>query len=237
MGQRGTAVARESADLVLLGDDFGSLVEALALGRRIEANLHRALGYTLAIHLPIACLTVLPLLIPGQPLLLLPLHIALLHLVIDPACTVVFEAIPATASQMRRPPRPPEAPLFGVATWRRALWQGGALSVAVLILSRWPSLDTPMQRSLVFALLLIAGGGLVWLNGEPRQRITQLGAGIGVGLWLLIQATPGLAGLLGLVPLRGEATGLLFAALAALGLLAPLAGRWAGPGPQAVPAR
>ena len=185
MGQRGTAVARESADLVLLGDDFGSLVEALALGRRIEANLHRALGYTLAIHLPIACLTVLPLLLPGQPLLLLPLHIALLHLVIDPACTVVFEAIPATAAQMRRPPRPPGAPLFGAATWRRALWQGGAVSLAVLILSRWPSLDLAQQRSLVFALLLIAGGGLVWLNGEPRHRITQLGAGIGVGLWLL----------------------------------------------------
>ena len=72
MGQRGTAVARESADLVLLHDDFGSLVEALALGRRIEANLHRAQGYTLAIHLPIATLTVMPLVLPGQPMLLLP---------------------------------------------------------------------------------------------------------------------------------------------------------------------
>ncbi|MFO0015162.1 MAG: cation-translocating P-type ATPase [Synechococcaceae cyanobacterium] len=220
MGERGTAVARESADLVLLHDDFGSLVEALALGRRIEANLHRALGYTLAIHLPIASLTVLPLLLPGQPLLLLPLHIALLHLVIDPACTVVFEALPGHASQMRRPPRPPDAPLFGPATWRRALGQGGALSVAVLILSRWPSLDTPLQRSLVFALLLIAGGGLVWLNGEPRHRITQLGAGLGIGLWLLIQAIPGLVAVLGLVPLTGEAVGLLLAALAALALLA-----------------
>ena len=228
MGQRGTAVARESADLVLLRDDFGSLVEALALGRRIEANLRRALGYTLAIHLPIACLTVLPLLLPGQPLLLLPLHIALLHLVIDPACTVVFEAIPAKPSQMRRPPHPPDAPLFGAATWRRALGQGGALSLAVLILSRWPSLDTPMQRSLVFAVLLIAGGGLVWLNGEPQHRITQLGAGIGVGLWLLIQAIPGLAGLLGLVPLRGQPVLLLITALAALGLLALLSDRCAG---------
>jgi Ca2+-transporting ATPase len=85
MGQRGTAVARESADLVLLDDSFGSLVQAIALGRRIEANLHRALGYTLAIHLPIAAISLLPLLIPGQPLLLLPMHIALLHLVIDPA--------------------------------------------------------------------------------------------------------------------------------------------------------
>ncbi|MFM7361200.1 MAG: cation transporting ATPase C-terminal domain-containing protein [Cyanobium sp.] len=124
MGKRGTAVARESADLVLLGDDFGSLVGAIALGRRIEANLHRALGYTLAIHLPIAAVSLLPLLLPGQPLLLLPVHIALLHLVIDPACTVVFEALPATPGLMQQPPRPPEAPLFGPRTWRRALVQG-----------------------------------------------------------------------------------------------------------------
>lgn len=69
-------MARETADLVLLGDDFGSLVQAIALGRRIEANLHKARGYTLAIHLPIAAVSLLPLLLPGQPLLLLPKHIA-----------------------------------------------------------------------------------------------------------------------------------------------------------------
>jgi len=220
MGRRGTAVARESADLVLLEDDFGSLVAALALGRRIEANLHRALGYTLAIHLPIATLTALPLLLPAQPMLLMPVHIALLHLVIDPACTVVFEAIPATAAQMRQPPPPPQAPLFGVATWQRALGQGGVLTAAALVLSLWPGLSTDEHRSLVLALLLIAGGGLVWLNGEPRQRITQLGAGIGIGLWLLLTAIPGFSGLLALAPLRAESVGLLIATLAVLTLFA-----------------
>ena len=129
MGQRGTAVAREAADLVLLNDDFGSLVEAIALGRRIDDNLHRALGYTLAIHLPIAAISLLPLLLPGQPLLLLPVHIALLHLVIDPACTVVFEALPGSPDLMRQPPRPPEAPLFGPRLWRRALLQIGRAHV------------------------------------------------------------------------------------------------------------
>ncbi len=220
MGQRGTAVARESADLVLLHDDFGSLVEALALGRRIEANLHRALGYTLAIHLPIATLTVMPLVLPGQPMLLLPLHIALLHLVIDPACTVVFEAIPAAPAQMSRPPRSPQAPLFGAATWHRALGQGGVVSVAALILARWPDLPTDTHRSLVFALLLIAGGGLVWLHGEPRQRLSLVGGGIGFGLWLLLQGIPGLAPLLELAPLRPEAIGLLMGVLAVLAGLA-----------------
>ena len=220
MGQRGTAVARESADLVLLHDDFASLVEAVALGRRIEANLHRALGYTLAIHLPIAALSLLPLVLPAQPMLLLPIHIALLHLVIDPVCTVVFEAIPARASQMRQPPRPPQAPLFGAATWRRALRQGGVLTLLALTLGLWPGLSTGMHRSLVLSLLLLAGGGLVWINGDPRSRITRLGVAISVGLWLLVQAIPGLKPLLGLAPMRGPAAGLLLVALTGMLLLA-----------------
>jgi Ca2+-transporting ATPase len=228
MGKRGTAVARESADLVLLGDDFGSLVKAIALGRRIEANLHRALGYTLAIHLPIAAVSLLPLLLPGQPLLLLPVHIALLHLVIDPACTVVFEALPASPGLMRQPPRPPEAPLFGAATWRKALLQGGLLAVLALTLACWPGLDIEGQRSLVFSLLLLGGGVLVWLNGEPRSRLSQFGGAIGLGLWLLLQVIPGLNALLLLRPLPG-----LIPYVLSVSLLLLLAGRFftvQGPG-------
>jgi Ca2+-transporting ATPase len=153
-------------------------------------------------------------------MLLLPIHIALLHLVIDPVCTVVFEAIPARASQMRQPPRPPQAPLFGAATWRRALRQGGVLTLLALTLGLWPGLSTGMHRSLVLSLLLLAGGGLVWINGDPRSRITRLGVAISVGLWLLVQAIPGLKPLLGLAPMRGPAAGLLLVALTGMLLLA-----------------
>lgn len=139
MGRRGTAVAREASDLVLLNDAFADLVEALAMGRRVYANLGRALAYTLAVHLPIAALGLIPLLVPGQPLLLLPVHIALLHLVIEPACTGAFEAQPGDPAQMRRPPRSLQAPLFGAAAWRLALIQGGLLLVVVLALALgWP---------------------------------------------------------------------------------------------------
>jgi Ca2+-transporting ATPase len=216
MGKRGTAVARESADLVLLEDDFGSLVNAIALGRRIEANLHRALGYTLAIHLPIAAVSMLPLLLPGQPLLLLPVHIALLHLVIDPACTVVFEALPASPGSMRQPPRPPEAPLLGPSTWRRALVQGGVMAALALAIACWPDLSAIDRRSLLFTLLLLGGGVLVWLNGESRSRVSQLGGGIALGLWLLLQVIPGLNTLLLLRPLRDITPWVLLVALVML---------------------
>jgi Ca2+-transporting ATPase len=128
---------------------------------------------------------------------------------------------------MHRPPRPPDAPLFGAATWRRALLQGGALTGAALLLAGWPGLDTLSRRSLVFSLLLLAGGGLVWLNGDPRSRVTQLGAAIGLGLWLLVQTIPGLNDLLLLTSLQGRPAALLLAALAGLALLGALERCWA----------
>ncbi len=84
MGKRGTDVAREAASLVLLEDDFTAIVSAIRLGRRIFANLRQALVYTLAVHIPIIGLSVLPLMF-GLPLILAPVHIAFLELVIDPA--------------------------------------------------------------------------------------------------------------------------------------------------------
>jgi Ca2+-transporting ATPase len=229
MGKRGTAVARESADLVLLNDNFMDLVRALGLGRRVAVNLNRALGYTLAIHIPIAVLGLLPLVLSNQPLILLPVHIALLHLVIDPACTVVFEALPATADQMRQPPRPPEAPLFGKSLWQRALLQGSLLTLAALLLVFWGAGQVSLQRMLVFSLLLLAGGGLVWLNGDRRRPITTVGALIGLQLWLLLLVSPGLGSWLGLAPLAPGAMAMVgFAAAAALVLaagLGPITGR------------
>lgn len=201
MGRRGTAVARESADLVLLNDRFSDLVAALALGRRVDANLQRALAYTLAIHLPIALLALLPLLLPDVALILLPVHIALLHLVIDPACTVVFEAMRGDPDLMDRPPRPPESPLLSAATQRRALLQGGALALASLALVFWPGCDGETRRSLVFSLLLLAGGGLVGLAGGPRHPLTAAGPAMGLGLWLLLFLVPPLRQALALAPL------------------------------------
>ena len=111
MGGRGTDVAREAAQLVLLDDAFSSIVAAIRLGRRIFDNLKKAMSYVLAIHVPIAGLALIPVLLKW-PLVLLPVHVVFLELIIDPACSIVFEAEPEEANVMNRPPRDPQRPLF-----------------------------------------------------------------------------------------------------------------------------
>ena len=103
MGGRGTDVAREAADLVLLDDDFASIVAAVRMGRRIFDNLKKAMAYLLAIHVPIAGMSLVPVLF-DWPLLLMPVHIAFLHLIIDPACSIVYEMEPAEKRVMEKPP-------------------------------------------------------------------------------------------------------------------------------------
>ncbi len=111
MGARGTDVAREAAALVLLNDDFASLVTAVRYGRRVFANLRKAIVFVVAVHVPIVGLSIVPVLL-GWPMLLMPVHILFLQLIIDPACSVVFEAEPLEADAMRTPPRRPDARLF-----------------------------------------------------------------------------------------------------------------------------
>lgn len=232
IGQRGTAVARESADLVLLRDSFTDLVGALALGRRVARNLQRALAFTLAVHLPIAGLSLLPLLIGGQPLILLPVHIALLHLVIDPVCTVVLEAQPVGGDLLLQPPRPTEAPLLCGSLVRRACLQGGAvLLAALLLLAPWsPQASLPVslleRRSEVLLLLLLSAAALVTLHGERRAWITLAGTAIGPGLAAVVLLCPALRQALALAPLAWpQWRGVLLLSALAIGL-AIAASRW-----------
>ena len=116
MGGRGTDVAREAASIVCLDDDFSSIVKANRLGRRIFDNLRKAMAYILAVHVPIVGLSLLPVLLKW-PLVLFPVHIVFLELIIDPACTLVFEAEREEADVMQRPPRNPGKGIFGKKTW------------------------------------------------------------------------------------------------------------------------
>jgi len=123
MGGRGTDVARESASLVIIDDDFSSIVGAVRLGRRVFGNIKKAVVYALAVHVPIAGLSLLPVLL-GLPLVFFPAHIVFMELIINPACSIVFEAEPEEQDVMRMPPRRPDMPLFGGKTLWMAIIQG-----------------------------------------------------------------------------------------------------------------
>lgn len=164
MGKRGTDVAREAARLVLLDDDFGALVATLRQGRRIFDNLRKALSYTLAVHMPIVGMSLLPALL-GQPLMLLPALIVFYELVIDPSCSLVFEAEPEEVDVMRRRPRDPAEPLFGGRRFVTALAQGVVVLAVTASLWGWSvAAGWPEDRARALVFTLMVGGNLALLS-------------------------------------------------------------------------
>jgi Ca2+-transporting ATPase len=169
MGARGTDVAREAASIVLLDDDFVTVVQAIRQGRTIYDNLVRAVRYILAVHVPITGLALLPLLL-GAPLVLMPLHVVFLELIIDPVSTLVFEREPAVADVMRRPPRAPAKRLLDVATLFGGLAQGVLMFAAVAAVFLWgrgQGLPTGQLAALAFTTLVAGNLGLVVVNRTP----------------------------------------------------------------------
>jgi Ca2+-transporting ATPase len=173
MGKRGTDVAREAAALVLADDDFSSIVAAVRLGRRIAENVRKAMAYIVAVHVPIAGLSLLPVIL-GWPVVLGPVHVVFLELVIDPACSIAFEAEREEDDVMRRPPRRPDAPLLGAATLIPAFLQGAALlgmTLAVLAYSLARGATPEHARTLAFTTLLAGNLGLIATNRARSRRL------------------------------------------------------------------
>ena len=174
MGERGTDVAREAASVVLLDDNFVTVVKAIRHGRIIYDNIVRAVRYILAVHVPITGLALLPLLF-GGPLVLLPLHVVFLELIIDPASTLVFEREPAAEDVMTRPPRSSSHRLLDLRTLFGSLAQGLAVfaMVAIVYLSgRIEALPEAQLGALSFAALVMGNIGLIVVNraGAVNQR-------------------------------------------------------------------
>ena len=185
MGERGTDVAREAADLVLLDDDFSSLVAGVRLGRRVFDNLKKGLAYILAVHIPIAGMTLVPVALKW-PMILLPIHIAFLHLIIDPAGSVVFEAEEEEKNVMSRPPRNPSEPLFGRSLWMLSLWQGGVVTIVVLALyavalHRGQPADD--ARAITFTALIVANVGLIFANRSWARTAVGTLSSRNAALW------------------------------------------------------
>jgi Ca2+-transporting ATPase len=188
MGGRGTDVAREASSIVLLDDDFGSIVRTIRLGRRIYDNLRKASSYIVAVHVPIAGLALLPLFF-GLPFMLTPIHIAFLEMVIDPACSIVFEAERAESNVMRRPPRPVSSRLLSPALGGWSLLQGVlALAALAIVLLAGMARDMPADelRALMFTSLVLVNASLILVNRSFSSSLLGAIRRPNLFLWLLL---------------------------------------------------
>ena len=173
MGQRGTDVARESADLVVLNDDFGSIVDAVRMGRCIFDNLRKAMSYIISVHIPIAGMIFLPLVF-GWPVILYPAHIVFLELIIDPTCTLVFESAKPESNIMRRPPRNPREPLFSQKLFCLSILQGLFSLAMILIVCKHSLIEGDKETettTLTFLTLIVSNLCLIFTNRSWNQSL------------------------------------------------------------------
>jgi Ca2+-transporting ATPase len=177
MGEKGTDVAREASSLVLMDDNFTSIVGAVKMGRRIFDNLQKALGYIFAIHVPIAGLSLIPIFFAKLPLLLWPVHIVFLELIIDPACSIIFEAEKEEKDVMNRPPKAINEPFFGA----RKIWLSCSQGIGILIIVFAVYLfglkmgySEHEVRALAFTTLIAANIAVILSNRSWTRNIFQI---------------------------------------------------------------
>ncbi len=174
MGAHGTDVARESAALVITDDDFTSIVGGIRQGRGIFDNLRKAMAYVIAVHLPIVGMSLVPVFVADWPLVLLPVQIAFLELIIDPACSVVFEAEQIDPAIMRQPPRGLREPMFGGRVLTIAALQGLSVLAATVAVYVWAVLTgkpDDVVRSITFATLVVGNLALILVNRSWRLPV------------------------------------------------------------------
>lgn len=216
MGRRGTDVAREAASLVITDDDYTSIVGGIRRGRGIFDNLRKAMSYIIAVHVAIFGMALFPLVAVDWPLVLLPVQLALLELVIDPACSIVFESEEIDPRIMEQPQRRLGQPIFDRSTLAVAVLQGLGVLVAVIVVYLWAvSGDRPATevRTLAFATLVLANIGLILVNRSWRLSIAGTFAerhnptlkwilGIALGFLVLLVELPPLRAAFDLGPIR-----------------------------------
>ena len=196
MGKRGTEVAKQAASLVLIDDDLGSMVAAIAQGRRIYQNLKKAIAYIVSIHIPIILTMAVPLLANWQwANLFNPIHVIFLELVMGPTCSIAFENEPAEAKQMQQSPRRATDTFLAGPELGRSIAQGLGISLAVLgvyYVTMQQGESVEVVRTLAFTTLVLSNIGLALVNRSFTQSVFQTIRVPNPVLWLLLSLTFGL---------------------------------------------
>lgn len=177
MGERGTDVAREASSMVLTDDNFSSIVGAVKMGRRIFDNMQKAFGYVFAIHVPVAGLSLIPVFFANSPLLLFPVHVVFLELIIDPACSVIFEAEKEEKNVMNRPPRGINKKFFGAGKIIMSCLQGLVILLFVLgvyLFGKELGYDDNQVRTMSFITLIIANLMTIQTNRSWKNNFFQI---------------------------------------------------------------
>ncbi len=207
MGQRGTETARAAASMVLLDDDLAGMITAIEMGRRIYANLRKAIRYIISIHVPIVLIVVTPLLFDWSYLYMLaPVHVIFMELLMDPTCAVAYENEPGEPNLMRRPPRRNHANLFSWAEIAISLLQGIAITAAIFLLYHYAIAQGHSEektRAFVFTTLMTANIFLSLANRSFEYSIAYMLRYPNRTLWLVLSiAAAVLAAVLGIPPIR-----------------------------------
>ena len=190
MGARGTDVAREAADLVLVQDDFASITAAIEQGRRIFDNIRKAMMFILAVHVPIVILSIIPMFF-GFPGFLAPIHIVLLELIIDPACTLVFENEPADPDVMERPPRKLGTPIISRHGFAFSLIQGAVIGICLLgfiwgMQANNPGVTPSFLRTATLMALIVSNLALILTNRSMKANFIRLFSVRNRMFWILV---------------------------------------------------
>jgi Ca2+-transporting ATPase len=231
MGNRGTDVAREASDIVLLDDSFLSIIGGIQQGRRIFTNLRKALIFITATHIPIAGLALLPIAL-GLPPLFFPMHVILFELAIDPVCSLVFEAEPAAPDTMRKPPRNKKIALFGRRELLISIAQGVILLTGVfsiyyeMLQSGYPATEA---RAAAFTAAIV--GNLTLAFADTAEVGTSFFDRRRIIFWAIFGSTMAVVAVLLFVPQAGQLfqmTQPSFAILAIAGFAGITMGGWFG---------
>ncbi|MBZ9633981.1 cation-translocating P-type ATPase [Clostridium sp. FP1] len=176
MGKRGTEVAKEAADMILMDDNFTTIVHSIEDGRRVFDNIRKAMVYIMIIHIPIMTLALFSPIF-NLPQILLPVHIVLLELILDPTCSIVFEGEPAEDYIMEQPPRSPEEPLLTKGLTKKVLLQGTTMFLASFLPFHYmvdSGLSADFARTFSLMVLIVGNVILVLVNRSNTKYLISI---------------------------------------------------------------
>lgn len=168
MGKKGTEIAKQAASLILVDDDLEKMVTAVAMGRRIYANLKKAIQYIISIHIPIILTVFIPLALGWvYPNIFSLVHIIFLELIMGPTCSIIYENEPIENNTMLQRPRPFSSTFFNWKELLTSIVQGVAIAIAALLVYRYAvyfNYSEAITRTMVFTVLITANVFLTLVN-------------------------------------------------------------------------